>query len=88
MKVLLLIAVVAVLLLVLFVVGLFSPPRSRRIQGGVDALSQKAERKAGQKAGWFGDTTRGGLRFMRRMADKGAKKGREAHDDLTSWGPG
>jgi hypothetical protein len=79
MKTLLLIVLAAVVCVVLFVVGIFLPARSRRMQEGVDRLSRKGERKSEEKAGPFRGITRSGLRFLRGAADKSAQKGREIH---------
>jgi hypothetical protein len=84
MKALLLLGVLAVVCVVLFVVGVFSPRRSRRMQEGVDRLTRTGERKSDQKAGRFGDATERGLRLMRKAADRSARKGRDAHQKLTS----
>jgi hypothetical protein len=78
MKVILLAVIVVVVCIVLFLSGIFSPNRSRRMQKRVDHLSQGGERKA-QKAGRVGERTGSALRAARRAADKSARKGREIH---------
>lgn len=76
--------VVLVVCIVLFLTGVLRPGRSRRMQGGVDRTSMKAEEKSDRAAGLFGDVTESSLRTARKTADKSAEAGREAHDKLTS----
>jgi hypothetical protein len=84
MKTLLLVVVVALVCVVLFVVGVFLPARSRRMQEGVDRLSRTGERKSEEKAGPFRGLTRSGFRLLRGAADKSAEQGREIHHKATS----
>lgn len=81
---LLLVSVVVVVCLVLFVVAVFSPARSRRMQNAIGRTSRKGERKSGRRAGRFGDLTRSVLRVSRKAVDKSAEKGRKVHPKVVS----
>jgi hypothetical protein len=83
-KALVLIVILALVCVVLFVVGAFSPKRSRRLQRSVDRLSGKGEAKADRHAGRAGDLTEEMLERMRRAADASARKGRDVHKRITS----
>ncbi len=79
-------AVVAILLfvcIVLFVVGVFSPRRSRRMEQRVDDLSRKAEGKSDDNAGRAGDLTRDALEKARGAADVSARAGRRVNERIT-----
>ena len=80
MKALLLVVILAIVCVVLFIAGVISPRRSRRMQDGVDRLSLRGEDKSDRRAGRFGDVTRKSLEKMRGGADASAEKGREVHD--------
>ena len=80
MKVLVLVFVVAVVCVLLFVVGVVAPARSRRMQRSVDRLSRKGEDTSGRNAGRLGDANRKMLEKMRHAADASAEKGREVHE--------
>ena len=82
MKVLLLAVIVVVVCVVLFLVGVVAPARSRRLQRSVDRLSRKGEDTSDRNAGRLGDANRMMLEKMRRAADASAEKGREVHDRL------
>ena len=82
MKVLVLALVVALVCVVLFVVGVVAPARSRRMQRSVDRLSRKGEDTSDRNAGRLGDANRKMLEKMRHAADASAEKGRELHDRL------
>jgi hypothetical protein len=83
MKALVLLGVLVVICAVLFLVGAFSPRRSRRMEKGFDRVALKAEEKSEDKGGRLGDATERGVDLMRRAADTSAEKGREAHQKLT-----
>lgn len=70
----------ALFCVVLFVVGVIAPRRSRRMQQKVDALSLRGERKGDDNAGRIGDAATRSLEKMRGAADTSAEKGREVHD--------
>jgi hypothetical protein len=82
MKVVVLVVVIVAICAVLFVTGVVSPPRSRRLQGLTDRFSMKAERKGDQKGGRLGDFTRDALEKSRRAVDRSAEKGRELRDKI------
>jgi hypothetical protein len=82
-KALILIVLLAVVCVVLFIAGVISPRRSRRMQEGVDRLSRWGEDKGDRRAGRFGDVSRKSLKKMRGGADASARKGREVHDRFT-----
>lgn len=79
------VAVIVLLLVcvVLFVVGVLSPARSRRMQGSVDKLSKKGQSKSGDRAGRLGDATATALKKSRKAADASARAGRRVHDKIT-----
>ena len=77
------IVILLVVCVVLFVTGIFSPARSRRMQAKVDDLSMRAENKSDENAGKLGDATRMGLERSRAAADASAKAGRAVHDKVT-----
>jgi hypothetical protein len=81
---LLLASVVVVVCLVLFVVAVFAPARSRKMQNAVGRASRKGERKSDRRAGRFGDLTRSVLRVSRKAVDKSAEKGRDVHRKVVS----
>jgi hypothetical protein len=84
LKALLVVVVVVVVCLVLFVVAVFSPARSRKIQNGVGRAARKGERKGDRRAGRFGDLTRSVLRVSRKAADRSAQKGRDVRRKVVS----
>ena len=84
MKVLILIALLAVVCVILFVTGVFSPKRSRRLERSVDRFADKGTTKGDRNAGRFGDASKGMVKRMRRAADASAKAGRDVHDRMTS----
>ncbi len=83
MKALLAIVIVLAVCVLLFVTGVFSPTRSKRMQAKVDELSMKAENKSDENAGKLGDATRAGLERSRAAADASARAGRRVHDKVT-----
>lgn len=83
MKALLPIVVVLLVCIVLFVAGIFSPRRSRRMQRRYSDLSKKTEGKSGDTAGPVGDITRTGLEKARHGADASARAGRRVNNELS-----
>ena len=83
MKAVLAILILAIVCLVLFVTGLISPGRSRRMQAKVDRLARKGEAKGESSGGRVGDLTRTGVEKMRNAADASADKGREINRRLS-----
>ena len=83
MKAVALVLVLAVVCIALFVTGVFSPRRSRKMQRSVDRLTEKGKAKGENNGGKAGDMTAGMLRRMRKAADASARKGRDIHDHLT-----
>ena len=79
MKIILLAVIAAVVCVVLFIAGVISPRRSRKMQRGVDHLVEKGEERAGDNAGRLGDATEASLRKMRGASDASAQKGRDVH---------
>lgn len=79
MKTVLLIAVVGVVCVVVFIAGVVSPSRSRRMQQKTDGVTAKGEVKGDQKAGKLGDLARKAFRKSRHAVDLSAEKGREVH---------
>jgi len=84
MKAALLVVVVLVVCIVLFIVGVFAPRRSRRMQQAVDRFSKKGEGKGDRNAGKLGDLTRDALEKSRAAADRSARAGRRVNEKLTS----
>lgn len=80
MKVLVLFLAVALVCVVLFVLGIFSPAKSRRMQRSTDDFSEKLEKKSSIKAGRLGDMVEKAMRKSRHAADRSGEKGREIHD--------
>jgi hypothetical protein len=75
-KALALAAIVIVFCTVLFLAGVISPKRSRKLQKGVDKLARKGEVKADRNAGKLGDATQTMLEKSREAADASARAGR------------
>ncbi len=80
---LLLALVLLLICIVLFTVGVFSPSRSKKMQGQVDQLAKRGERKTDQKAGAVGDATRAALERSRKAADASGRAGRRVHEKAT-----
>ena len=76
MKALILAVVVVVACLVLFLMGVIAPKRSRNAQKTVDRLARKGEVKADRNAGRLGDATQAMLEKSREAADASARAGR------------
>ena len=87
MKIVLLAIALLVLCIVLFVLGVFSPERSRRAQYAVDDLSRKAEDKGAESGGRLGDMTRDALEAARGAADASARAGRRVNEKVTGDNP-
>ncbi len=83
MKVLVLLLGVVLVCVVLFVVGVIAPARSRRMQRSVGRLSRKGEDKSDRNGGRLGDANRKMLEKMRHAADASAQKGRHVNERLT-----
>ena len=79
-KLLLLLVVVVVICVVLFLTGLFSPKRSRRMQQSVKRQNAQARRKSSDSAGKVGDWTRDSLEHAENAVDKSAEAGRAVHE--------
>jgi hypothetical protein len=79
MKGLVIVVALLIVCIVLFLVGLFSPRRSRRLQGAVDDISRKGEGKSDERAGRLGDVTRDALEKARGAADASARAGRRVN---------
>ena len=79
MKLVLLFAVVAIICVALFLTGVFSPRRSRKMQRTTDELAAKGESKGERKAGKMGDMARHAVAKSRKAADRSASKGREVN---------
>lgn len=88
MKLLVLFLVVGVVCAVLFVAGVFSPPRSRRMQRATDKSARKAEREGSRRAGRFGNLAARAFRKSRKAADRSASAGRKVHRRISSGGSG
>ena len=69
-------------MIVLFLVALVSPRRSKLLQGSFDRMSQKTETKAGDRGGRLGDVFSTSMKQVRRAVDKSADLGRKAHEKL------
>ncbi len=78
------IVVLGVVCLVLFVTGVFSPSKSKRMQNKVDSLARKGEKKGDDKGGKFGDAMQDALKKSRKAADASARAGRRVHEKATS----
>ena len=83
-KALVLIVILALVCMVLFAVGVFSPKRSKRVQRSVDGLARKGEATGDRNAGGAGDATQIMLKRMRQAADASARTGRGVHRRITS----
>ena len=68
--------------IVIFVVGVFSPRRSRKVQRWYDRLLRKGERKGDRKAGKLGDMTEASIRGARKAGDASARAGRKTGEKL------
>jgi len=76
-----LIAVIIVVCLVLLAVGFLAPRRSRRVQGGIDNGSDKAERKADEKTpDALTKFVKKPIENARKAADKSTEVGREGRE--------
>ena len=82
MKAAVLLVVVAVVCVVLFVTGVFSPRASRRLQTKSSGLAQKGENRSEKRAGKLGDVASKSLRKARHATDRSADKGREVHKKI------
>ncbi len=82
MKLLILVLAIAFVCAVLFVAGMISPRRSRRLQDRNDQVVGKVEREGREKAGRLGDFTSKALRKSRHAADQSAVKGRQIHREI------
>lgn len=82
MKLLVLFVVIGVVCVVLFVVGLFSPAKSKRMQQSTDGFSEEMEKKGSDKAGRLGDMMHKAMKKSRHAADQSAEKGREIHHHI------
>ena len=80
MKALLLAVILIVICIVLFLAGVISPRHSRKMQGKVDALAKKGEKKGDDHAGRLGNLTKRGLEKSRDAADASARAGRRVHE--------
>jgi hypothetical protein len=63
-------------LIVLFILGVVVPRRSKRVQASLDRRLEKGRQKSDRSAGVLGDWTARLLGFMRRAADKASRAGR------------
>ncbi len=77
------VAVIVVLVVVFFLLGLLAPRKSRRAQAVRDRFMLKGERKSDENAGVAGDAAESALSTARRAGDKSAETGREAHEKAT-----
>ena len=84
MKALVIVLILLVVCVVLFILGVFSPRSSKRLQGGVDKLSKKGEGKSDRNVGKAGDMTRDALEKARGAADASARAGRRVNEKLRS----
>lgn len=83
MKALLVIVVLLLVCVVLFVLGVFSPSKSRRMERWVDKLSKKGENKGDKNAGRVGDMTSVALEKARSAADASGRGGRQVNQKVT-----
>jgi hypothetical protein len=74
------IGIVVVLAIVVFLLGVVAPRKSRRAQRVRDRVMKRGERKADRRAGKPGDLAKGGIHVVRRIADRVAEGGRRAHE--------
>ncbi len=80
MKTLLIPGILVLVCLILFLAGVISPRRSKKMQAKVDDLSRKGERGGEENAGRVGDLTRRGLEKSRDAADASANGGRRVNE--------
>lgn len=83
MKALLVVAVLALVVVVLFVAGVFSPKRSRSMQKTYEDASKKAEGKSAERGGRVGDVTSAALNKARGAAEASARAGRDVNKKAT-----
>lgn len=84
MKLLLVVVVVgAIGCVVLFLVGVFSPERQKKLQRKAQGLARRAENKTDSSAGRLGDLTRDAIKRARRVGTHSARAGRSLHARIT-----
>ena len=66
-----------VFVLVLFVAGLVSPRRSKRLQRRLSRILRRGEETSERRAGRLGDWTETAIRLVRKLTDKSAEMGRK-----------
>lgn len=78
----LLVPVILLSLVVLFVISVFAPRKSRRLQGWIDDRLERGQEKGDRSAGRVGNWTAKMLALTQRAADKTSQAGRSLRDRL------
>ncbi len=78
-----LLALVVVFALLLFLVGLVAPRRSKRLQRRLDRKLRRGEDKGDRRAGKLGDWTETAIRWARKISDRSAEWGRKLRQKLS-----
>jgi type II secretory pathway pseudopilin PulG len=78
------VAVIVVLVLVAFLLGVVAPQKSRRAQQVRDRVLRRGERKGDRNAGVAGDAAEGALRLTRKAGDRTAEAGRAVNEKVGS----
>jgi hypothetical protein len=76
------IAIVVVVVIVAFVLGLLAPRKSHRTQAVRDRILLRGEAKTDHEAGPLGDAVEGSLKAIRKSGDRSAEAGRKAHHEV------
>ena len=79
----LLVPLVLISLIVLFVISLVAPRKSKRLQAWIDERLERGQEKGDRSAGRVGNWTAKTLDFTQRAADKTSQAGRRLHDRLS-----
>ena len=79
----LLVPLVLLSLILLFVISVAAPRKSKRLQGWIDERLERGQEKGDRSAGRVGNWTAKTLDFTQRAADKTSQAGRRLHDRLS-----
>lgn len=80
----LLVPLVLLSLVVLFLVSVIAPRKSKRLQGWIDERLERGQKKSDHSAGRVGNFTAKTLAVTQRAADKTSRAGRGLRDRLPS----
>ena len=79
----LLVPLVLLSLVVLFVISVVAPRKSKRLQGWIDERLERGQEKGDRSAGRIGNWTAKTLDFTQRAADKTSQAGRRLRNRLS-----